>query len=133
MEHIEIEEKIKKENRKIILFAIIGIIEVLIVSFMYYQNWIEEKRESEYERERMEMILFNSAFVEYSGDSMLGSQIKNLIKEVHKSNRENEDRYVSIEGKYTDIKEIRSTQYYMVCLNYDDDGYIDSIRIEDYV
>lgn len=141
MENIEIEEKIKKENRKIILFAIIGIIEIVIVSFMCYQNWVEEKREERKEYEK-EIRNYNSQFLLYEGKQK-GSQVKDLLKYIISNNQDYEDRQIQIAFVENGIEKIlnpseiqkkssglKISQTYGITFEFNDRGYISLVRIE---
>lgn len=141
MENIEIEEKIKKENRKIILFVIIGIIEIVFVSFMYYQNWIEEKRDERKEYEK-EIGNYNSQFLVYEGKQK-GGQVKDLLKYIISNNQDYEDRQIQIAfvengfEKVLNLSEIQKkisglkmSQTYEITFEFNDRGYISLVCIE---
>ena len=70
---------------------------------------------------------FNSKFEKYEG-MQTGATVKNLYKEVEDNNADDEMRLIDIEGNATDID---SSLNYKVTINYDDDGYVNEILVEE--
>lgn len=85
--------------------------------------------------EDMEKKAFNNRFEPYIGDSVKGSQVNALIEAVRANNKIEESREVRVKANVSNwdyaSNKASSNSNYKVTGEYDDDGYIKTIILED--
>lgn len=87
------------------------------------------------ENNQAEAEVFNATFKPYMGDSVSGSQINMLIEKVRNTNETMEGKEVRIKANISrwdyDSNKADIESYYKVSCEYDDNGYINTILLED--
>lgn len=120
-----------------IVTAVIGVIIFLVaIGFIIFMITKQVSSTSEFDVNR-----FNS-FYEMHNGSEFGMSVKSLIYEVSTNNKKDKEHQITV--KYGDIntkepekmieikKEILDTKDYEVSLEYDDDGFVYMVTIEDF-
>lgn len=81
---------------------------------------------------KAEIQTFNSRFEKYKG-TVRGTMVKSLLQDIQTSNASDMDNQVKIEGIISSIMEVSSiqaSQKYEVSLSYDNNGRVNSVKIE---
>ena len=73
---------------------------------------------------------FNSTFTKYDG-TQTGATLSNLSQEIRISNKQNPERQVTPSLPTDNSALLNKTTKYNVKLGYDDDGYVNSISVEE--
>lgn len=143
------EEVFKKKNKKYkIIFGILIVILIAIIVFFFIHN---DYGRGSLPTEQQKVYAFNSAFIEYSGNNVKGTNVKTIISSVINSNiRHKEDakkQITVIKGNANNIlennrtiqtseelvemrKEINLSKMYNVSLKYGPNGMIIGVGIE---
>lgn len=103
MENIEIEEKIKKVNKKLKLNIIIFLIQIVLLVGIEIQMTRDTGSCSR--MDPIEIHAHNSQFLAYEGKQK-GNQVKALISTIRRNNYEYSDRMITILFSSNTIKQV---------------------------
>ncbi len=147
MENIEIEEKIKKVNKKLKLNIIIFLIQIVLLVGIEIQMTRDTGSCSR--MDPIEIHAHNSQFLAYEGKQK-GNQVKALISTIRRNNYEYSDRMITILFSSNTIKQvvnlsediedpngeynysIKDRTIYFVTFTMDNDGLVDTCEIHVY-
>lgn len=134
-------KKLREEKGMMEIAAILVIVVIMGMGVAVYNSAKVNTIESNNKINEMEIQIFNSQFIAYSGTGISGSQVRSLISAIISSNATNSDHIISVAtsttletstaSELTKInQEIKAAYKYTVEVEYDSEGYIYKVIIK---